>query len=150
MRSLLKSNSTLSCQKEVNMSNQREKSLEEKVAEFVRCAQHRNVRETLMACALVAFLALEITYNILKQRPDISSIAGIGVVIFVLYHRQDAYNLVWKLRWCCTERRGKVCLIHTRRSACPLPGIYSRVHRPQRRAYSSRRTPSCVGSAIAS
>jgi hypothetical protein len=66
------------------MSNQREKSLEEKVTEFVKCTQRRNSRETLVASIVIAIFALDIAYDIYRQNKDALSIVGSGVIIFVL------------------------------------------------------------------
>ncbi|MUG91404.1 hypothetical protein F7734_02420 [Scytonema sp. UIC 10036] len=66
------------------MSNRQAKSLEERVTEFVKCAQRRNIRETVVAGALIAVFAFIMAYDIYKQPEDTLSIIGIGVIIFAL------------------------------------------------------------------
>jgi hypothetical protein len=66
------------------MSDRQEKSLEEKVTTFVKCTQRRNIRETLVACAVIAVFALDIAYDIYRQNKDTLSLVGSGVIIFTL------------------------------------------------------------------
>jgi hypothetical protein len=70
--------------KGVNMFNQQERWLDEKVTKFVKCTQRRNIREILVACAVIAVFALDIAYDIYRQNEDTLSIVGSGVIIFVL------------------------------------------------------------------
>lgn len=77
------------------MSNRPAKSVEEKVTEFVTCAQRRNVRETVVAGALIAIFVFTIAYDINRQRADTLSIIGIGVVVFALL--LDIIIIWWKL-----------------------------------------------------
>lgn len=66
------------------MLNQQAKSLEERVARFVTCTQRRNIRETAIACAVIAVFALDIAYRIYGQNQDTLSIIGSGVIILAL------------------------------------------------------------------
>jgi hypothetical protein len=82
--------------KGVNMSYQQDRSLEEKVTEFVKCVQRRNKREIVAASVLIAFFALIIAYDILRQPEDTLSIVRGGVVIFALLLNISV--IWWKLR----------------------------------------------------
>lgn len=79
------------------MSDRQEKSLEEKVTKFVKCTQRRNIRETLVACALIAVFALDIAYDndIYRQNKNTLSLVGSGVIIFALL--LDITIIWWKL-----------------------------------------------------
>ncbi|MBW4534358.1 MAG: hypothetical protein KME09_10535 [Pleurocapsa minor HA4230-MV1] len=78
------------------MSNRQEKSLQEKVTEFVKCTQRRNVRETIVACAVIVVFALDIAYDIYRQNENTLSLVGGGVVIFALL--LDITIIWWQLR----------------------------------------------------
>lgn len=77
------------------MLNQQAQSLEEKITKFVKCTQRRNIRESLVACALIAVFAFDIAYSISLQRGDKLSIIGGGIVIFALL--LDITIIWWKL-----------------------------------------------------
>jgi hypothetical protein len=66
------------------MLNQQERSLEEKVTKFVKCTQRRNIRETLVAGAVIAVFALDIADEIYRQNKGTLSIVGSGVIISTL------------------------------------------------------------------
>jgi hypothetical protein len=78
------------------MLNQQDRSLEEKVTEFVKCVQRRNRREIVAACVLIAVFALIIASDLLRQPEDTLSIVGGGVVIFALLLKISV--IWWKLR----------------------------------------------------
>lgn len=62
------------------MPNLRVKSMEQRIIEFVKRVRHRNIRETLVSCALIVVFA----YDLSKQREDIFSIIGSGVLLLGL------------------------------------------------------------------
>lgn len=66
------------------MSSLQMKSIEERVTEFVKRVRRRNIRETLVAGALIVVVAYDIAYDISQQREDNLSIIGSGVLIFGL------------------------------------------------------------------
>ncbi|WP_026736275.1 hypothetical protein [Fischerella sp. PCC 9605] len=66
------------------MSNRQAKSLEHRVTELVKCAQRRNIRETVVAGTLIAVFTFIIAYDIYRQPEDTLSIIGSGVVILAL------------------------------------------------------------------
>lgn len=78
------------------MSNQQDRSLEEKVTKFVKCVQRRNRREIIAACVLIAVFALIIANNILRQPENTLPSVGCGVVIFALL--LNISIIWWKLR----------------------------------------------------
>ncbi|WP_193200548.1 hypothetical protein [Nostoc sp. MG11] len=72
------------------------KSIEQRVSELVKRTQRRNMRETVIACALIVIFAFDIAYGISQHREDNLSIIGSTVVIFALL--LNITIIWWKLR----------------------------------------------------